>query len=102
MIIFESLDSDSHDRRISPVGFRSDTGYIDLINGPSAHKVRQRYKCNYHVLQLKGDHGYSAVNRLSLFNLIAAPGHAYELAFTGSMPQTARIHNPTAEDSGNQ
>ena len=55
LLIFESLDSDSHDRRISPVGFRSDNGYIDLINGPSAHK---------------GDHGYSAVNRLSLFHMI--------------------------------
>ena len=26
--------------------------------------------------------------------MITAPGHQYELAFTGSMPQTARIHNP--------
>ena len=47
MIIYESLDSDSADRRISPVGLRSDTGYIDLINGPSSHK---------------GDHGYSSVS----------------------------------------
>ena len=51
MIIFESLDSDSADRRISPVGLRSDTGYIDLINGPSSHK---------------GDHGYSSVSKIPL------------------------------------
>ena len=82
LVVFESLDADSMDRRVSPVGLRSDTGYIDLLNGPSAHK---------------GDHGYSSVNRLSMFHMIVAPGHAYELALTGSMPQTFRLHNPTAD-----
>lgn len=78
------MDSDTVDRRISPVGLRSDTGYIDLINGPSAHK---------------GDHGYSAVNRLSTFYMIAAADHQYDLAFTGTLPQSSRIHYPTATSS---
>ena len=28
--------------------------------------------------------------------MIVAPGHQYELAFTGSVPQSSRVHNPTA------
>jgi hypothetical protein len=34
MLIIESMDSDTEDRRLSPVAILSDNGYLDLINGP--------------------------------------------------------------------
>jgi hypothetical protein len=58
--------------------------YIDLINGPSAHR---------------GDHGYSSVNRLSTFFIIVKSKHQFDISFTGTLPQNSRIRQPTATDN---
>ncbi|CAG5096144.1 Oidioi.mRNA.OKI2018_I69.XSR.g14489.t2.cds [Oikopleura dioica] len=83
LVVFESLDKDTTDRRIGPLGVRSDTGYIDLINGPGSYK---------------GDHGYASVDRPSLYHTILAADHHYEVAFTGTLPLTNRIIMPMADD----
>ena len=34
MLVIESMDADTEDRRLSPVAILSDNKYLDLINGP--------------------------------------------------------------------
>ncbi len=47
ILIIESMDNDTETRRLSPVAILSDTGYLDLINGPSCKKKANIILCRY-------------------------------------------------------
>lgn len=76
MLIFENMDSDSETRRISPVAVVSDSGFIDLINGPQDHGV---------IL------GYSSRRRLSTFMSLVHSNQTFAIYFTGSAPKYMRF-----------
>ena len=81
-IVIESMDLDHEIRRISPVALSSDDGYTDLLNGAMDHGWCFSYTC---------------LKRLMTFHGIVAMGKTYTIHFTGSNPQTMRLHLPNAE-----
>ncbi|CAD5115663.1 DgyrCDS4618 [Dimorphilus gyrociliatus] len=85
LLLIESLDPDYEERRLSPVAIRSDTGYLDLNNGPRDVGI-----C----------HGYTCRKRISLFFNLVATSHHYDVHFTSTTPQKLRLHLPNA--NGNQ
>ena len=76
MLIIESMDADTETRRLSPVAIMSDSGYIDLINGPQNHGV-----CN----------GYTCRRRISTFMAIVQSGQTYQIYFTSTPPKYTRF-----------
>lgn len=85
MIIIESLDPDTEDRRLSPIGLAS-RGYIDLINGPQDHGWCLGYTCQ---------------ERLSTFNTLVSTEEHYEIHLTSFNPQKTRYQllNAQAKDA---
>ena len=78
MLIIESMDSDTETRRVSPVGILNRRhGYVDLLNGPQDHGWCLGYTCQ---------------KRLSTFPVILAMGETYDIVFTGTTPQSIRLH----------
>lgn len=77
MLIIESMDADTEKRRLSPVGIFSDTGYIDLINGPQDHGC-----CN----------GYTCRKRISTFMALVQAQHTYQIYLTSTQPDHIRFH----------
>ncbi|XP_066530272.1 fibrocystin-L-like [Hoplias malabaricus] len=75
MLVMESLDSDTEDRRLSPVAVLGD-GYVDLINGPQDHGW-----C----------FGYTCQKRVSLFHGIVATNKSFDIYFTSTPPQKLRL-----------
>lgn len=83
MMIIESLDADTENRRISPVGLAAGE-FIDLINGPMDHGWCLGYTCQ---------------ERISTFYTIVRNGLNYSLAFTGTNPQVLRVFLLNADAS---
>ncbi|CAD5116834.1 DgyrCDS5681 [Dimorphilus gyrociliatus] len=78
-MVFESLDEDSKTRRIGPIAFQSDTGYLDMINGPRDVGICAGYVCRH---------------RSSAFWSIVKLNHQYNIYLTGTAPQSLRFHLP--------
>merc|ERR1712013_586049 len=74
LMILESMDIDTLDRRLSPVAVLANPGpdgYIDLINGP------QDWSCCF---------GYACQKRVSNFYSIVATNMMYEIQLTSTPP----------------
>ena len=84
LLIIESMDADTERRRISPVAILSDSGYIDLINGPQDHGVYN---------------GYTSRRRLSTFMAIVQSEQTYRIYFTGTPPTQTRFRLINANSS---
>jgi hypothetical protein len=76
MLIIENMDSDTETRRLSPVAVMSDSGYIDLMNGPQDHGW-----CN----------GYTCQKRISTFMSLIEGGHNYDIYLTSTTPNHIRF-----------
>ncbi|XP_076045156.1 fibrocystin-L-like [Oratosquilla oratoria] len=80
MMIIESMDSDTEDRRASPIALIGDPGidgYVDLVNGPMDRGWCFEYTCQ---------------KRISTFYSVVATETFYEMAFTGTAPQVFRLY----------
>ena len=75
-LLFESLDHDTEIRRSAPFGFRSDSGFIDLGNGPIDHSC-----CS----------GYSCLLRATYNYFVVECGETYEIHSTGTLPTKVRF-----------
>lgn len=84
MLIIESMDSDSEVRPISPVALLSDSGYIDLLNGPPDHGVCTSRACR---------------RRLSTFMAIVQSEEIYKIYFTSTPPKHLRFRLIKADAS---
>ena len=74
LLILESMDIDTLDRRLSPVAVLANpgtSGYIDLINGP------QDFSCCF---------GYACQKRISNFYAIVGTNMLYEIQLTSTPP----------------
>ena len=69
MLIIESMDKETEDRRLSPVAILSDNGYLDLINGPQDHGW-----C----------FGYTCQKRISTFMALVAANKNYDVVLTST------------------
>jgi len=76
MLMIESMDRDTETRRLSPVGIFSDTGFIDLINGPQDHGC-----CN----------GYTCRKRVSTFMALVQAQHTFLIYLTSTQPDHMRF-----------
>ena len=86
ILIFESMDKDSTDRRLSPIVIRSSSGFVDMVNGPSNHR---------------GSHGYAAISRISTFFFILRTEEEYEIAATSTLPKNFRLITTNFQSDGN-
>ncbi|CAF4657274.1 unnamed protein product [Rotaria sp. Silwood1] len=84
MLIIESMDADTEKRRLSPVAIMSDSGYIDLINGPA-----DRSTCN----------GYACRKRISTFMALIQSGQTYQIFFSSTPPKQTRFRLLNADSS---
>lgn len=84
MLIIESMDSDTEKRRLSPIAIMSNSGYIDLINGPANHQV-----CS----------GYACQRRISTFMAIVESGQTYQIYLTSTPPRTMRFRLINADST---
>ena len=84
MLIIESMDHDTEDRRLSPVAILSDNGYLDLINGPQDHGW-----C----------FGYTCQKRISTFMALVAANKSYDVVLTSTPPETLRFSILNADSS---
>ncbi|CAF4773440.1 unnamed protein product [Rotaria sp. Silwood1] len=84
MLIIESMDSDTEKRRLSPVAIMSNSGYIDLINGPQDQSI-----CN----------GYSCRKRISTFMAIVQSGQTYQIFFSSTPPRHTRFRLLNADST---
>ncbi len=76
MLIIESMDPDTERRRISPVAVMSNSGYIDIINGPQDHTICNSITCR---------------RRISTFMAIVESGQTYQIYFSSTPPQYTRF-----------
>jgi hypothetical protein len=76
MLVIESMDSDTENRRLSPVAILSDNRYLDLINGPQDHGW-----C----------FGYTCQKRISTFLSLVVSNRSYDIYLTSSPPKTLRF-----------
>lgn len=76
MLIIESMDTDTENRRLSPIAILSDNKYIDLINGPGSHTF-----CL----------GYSCQKRISTFIALVASNRSYDIYLTSTPPEQLRF-----------
>ncbi len=76
MLVIESMDNDTEDRRLSPVAILSDNKYLDLINGPQDHGW-----C----------FGYTCQKRISTFLALVAANKHYDIFLTGKPPAQLRF-----------
>ncbi|CAF3398838.1 unnamed protein product, partial [Rotaria sp. Silwood2] len=84
MLIIENMDSDTEKRRLSPVAIMSNSGYIDLINGPQDQSL-----CN----------GYSCRKRISTFMAIVQSGQTYQIYFSSTPPRHTRFRLLNADST---
>ncbi|CAF4012065.1 unnamed protein product [Rotaria sp. Silwood2] len=84
MLIIESMDSDTEKRRLSPVAIMSNSGYIDLINGPQDQSI-----CN----------GYSCRKRISTFMVIVQSGQTYQIFLSSTPPRHTRFRLLNADST---
>ncbi|CAF1327808.1 unnamed protein product [Rotaria sordida] len=84
MLIIESMDSDTEKRRLSPVAIMSNSGYIDLINGPQDQSI-----CN----------GYSCRKRISTFMAIVQSGQTYQIFLSSTPPRHIRFRLLNADST---
>ena len=80
-LLVESMDSDHTSRSLTPVALASG-GYVDLMNAGWSHQ-RAR-DCG----------GYECLRRLMTFHTTVAVNRSYDLAFTGTNPQSLRLMLP--------
>ena len=83
-LIVESMDADHTSRSLTPVSLCSG-GYCDLMNGGWDHQ--SPVLCG----------GYSCRSRLMTFHTTVALNRSYDLAFTGTNPQSLRLVLPHAD-----
>ena len=76
------MDSDHTSRSLTPVALASG-GYVDLLNGGWDHQTAK--SCG----------GYGCLTRLMTFHATVGIGRGYDLAFTGTNPQTLRLMMPS-------
>ena len=76
---YQFMDVDHMLRRITPLAVRSDTGYIDLINGPADHSC-----CV----------GYACMIRLNSYWMTMGCNHYYDFHFSGTIPKKMKFHLP--------
>jgi hypothetical protein len=76
MMVIESMDKDTEDRRLSPVAILSDNKYLDLINGPQDHGW-----C----------FGYTCQKRISTFLALVAANKHYDVYLTSTPPNKLRF-----------
>ena len=81
-LIIESMDADHTSRALTPVGLASG-GYVDLLNGGWDHQTAK--SCG----------GYGCLTRLMTFHATVGIFRGYDLAFTGTNPQTLRLMLPS-------
>jgi len=79
MMNFQMLDKDYMVRRLTPLAVRSDTGYIDLINGPA---------------DWSDCFGYACMIRLNTYWSVMACEHHFDYYFTSTIPQRMNFHLP--------
>ena len=79
MMNYQFMDVDHMLRRITPLAIRSDTGYIDLVNGPADHSC-----CV----------GYACMIRLNAYWMTMGCDHYYDFHFTGTIPKKMNFHLP--------
>jgi hypothetical protein len=79
MMNYQFMDVDHMVRRVSPLAIRSETGYIDIINGPADHSC-----CI----------GYACMIRLSTFWSHQACNLHYDYYFTSTIPKRMNFHLP--------
>ena len=84
MLIIESMDADTERRRLSPVAIISDSGCIDLINGPQDHGIYN---------------GYTSRKRLSTFMAIVQSEQTYQIYFSSTPPTHTRFRLINANSS---
>jgi parallel beta-helix repeat protein len=84
MLIIESMDHDTEDRRLSPVAVLSESGYLDLINGPQDHGW-----C----------FGYTCQKRISTFMALIAGNMSYDIVLTSTPPDMLRMTILNADSS---
>jgi hypothetical protein len=84
MLIIESMDHDTEDRRLSPVAILSDNGYLDLINGPQDHGW-----C----------FGYTCQKRVSTFMALVAANKSYDIVLTSTPPDVLRFQILNSDSS---
>lgn len=84
MLVIESMDRDTEDRRLSPVAIISDNGYIDLINGPQDHGW-----C----------FGFTCQKRISTFTALVAANKSYDIYLTSTPPNQLRFRILNADAS---
>ncbi|KAK4475484.1 hypothetical protein MN116_000801, partial [Schistosoma mekongi] len=85
LLLIESMDVDSLERRLSPIAFATEglsANYIDLINGPSDHGVCSSYAC---------------LKRMSTYMAIVANQKNFIMYMTSTPPQEIRLRLPNAE-----
>ncbi|XP_033758550.1 fibrocystin-L-like [Pecten maximus] len=86
LVMFESMDSDTETRQLSPVAslscINNNDCYINLVNGPQDHGWCSGYTCRL---------------RLSLFPLILDKNVFNQVYFTSTSMQHLRIHMPTSD-----
>ncbi|KAH8862937.1 Fibrocystin-L [Schistosoma japonicum] len=85
LLLIESMDVDSLERRLSPIAFATEglsANYIDLINGPSDHGVCSSYAC---------------LKRMSTYMAIVANKKNFIMYMTSTPPQELRLRLPNAE-----
>ena len=83
-LIYEMLDEDKDRRRLTPLAILSDTGYIDITNGPGDHSCCIGYACQI---------------RLMTIHTTVACGVSYDYYFSSTTPLSARIHFPDAPEN---
>ena len=79
MMNYQFMDVDHMVRRLTPLAIRSETGYIDVVNGPADHSC-----CV----------GYACMIRLNTYWTTQACGHIYDYYFTSTLPKRMNFHLP--------
>ena len=84
-IIYEMMDEDHINRRLTPLAVReNDGGYLDIVNGPGDHSCCIGYACSL---------------RLMTLHTTIACGKSYDYYFSSTLPLEAKFHFPFAPES---
>lgn len=83
-LLIESMDSDTFERRLSPVAVLSTTKYLDLINGPE---------------DVGWCFGYTCQRRLSTFMSLVANEYSFDIYFTSTPPEKLRFRVLNANEN---
>ena len=82
---YQFMDVDHMLRRITPLAIRSETGHIDIVNGPQDHSC-----CI----------GYACMIRLNSYHMTMGCNLYYDFHFSGTIPKKMNFHLPDYVKSG--